>query len=767
MPANNAEKGSPVGSATHHRALAHSISAASTIPMMHMRQANLHPMGRAHKVAWERVAVAALVTVLLSLSALTSPTLQDFFTPVQIAFVWLGYASELAIIALVLLGVFTVIDHALGREQPLRLVLIAIVLLAASVVLALLLHSYYAGSFDHPVTPLRVSADALRWGLPATFLAAIAEAQRRACQLDSAACAAELARAQSEQADIEQEIALLHAQIEPHFLFNTLGNVRRLYRTKPQAGAEAIGSLMRYLQSALPQLRKRQATLGCELELVRAYLELFRVRMGTELRYSIDCEQTLLMTGFPPTLLVTLAENAIKHGIEPVGGGCIEVRAEQCGESMEVSVLDDGAGFGSAPSSGTGFGLVNIRRQLAALYGGRGRLVLKARHPRGASATVAIPLQAVSAAASTRPLSEHSVTGSEKQFPTGSFWVAFSHWLRAHPDAATMAALLAFAGPLTFFVGALSVMSAPTGANVTRLGLWWLAYGAVLCGLLLIAGYVWPASARRLGRASRVLISLGTASAVAVGTNVLTAGRADIVIDQGLAASVATMHVHGFVISLTMAMFYLAYAQRRADHEQAAERLAVAQAAQRNARRRTVRSRLQELQARIDPQTLFRMLDTVRIRYQSEPSTAERFLDELISFLRAALPPMSDTSSSVMREVELARCFVSLHSLSGSLGPVAAFDTEADAARARFPPGVLVPLLNSAIEAGATAVRITAARVNDTVHLKIQLDAAPSKSALERVRALLTELYLSAAAVWCDARQRGIQIAMTVPYERI
>jgi len=341
----------------------------------------------------QRLTVVALVTLLLSLSALMNPELLDFFTPAQIVRVWLLYVAELAVIAAALLATFTAMDRALPSTLPLRLSFIVGVLLAVSVALSLLLHVHYAGGFEHLPPAPRIVGDALRWGLPAVFLAAIDAVQQRAWHADMAAHAAELAHAQWEQGESEQQLALLQAQIEPHFLFNTLGNVRRLYRTQPGKGAEAIDSLLRYLESVLPQLRIRHASLGDELELVEAYLRLFALRMGPQLRYAIDCEPALRGAEFPPMLLVTLVENAIKHGIEPAGGGSVEVLVVRRGDVVEASVLDDGVGFGATASSGSGVGLVNIRRQLTARYSEHARLVLEAREPRGACATIAIPLQ--------------------------------------------------------------------------------------------------------------------------------------------------------------------------------------------------------------------------------------------------------------------------------------------------------------------------------------------------------------------------------------
>lgn len=345
-----------------------------------------------------RLAAVGLVTVLLSLGTLLSPALLDFFSPAEIALAWLEHLAELAVIAIALLAAFTVIEEALPRSMPLRLPFLCVVLLALSALLAVLLHAYYASGFEHLPPALRMFSDSLRWGLPAVFLALIADVHQRALHTDTAAHAAEIARAQLQQGESEQQLALLQAQIEPHFLFNMLANVRRLYRTRPEVGAEALGSLMRYLRTALPQLRSRRTSLGEEVAAVRAYLNLFQLRMGTQLSFSIDVDAVLNDAEFPPMLLITLVENAIKHGLEPAGGGHIEVRAIHGRNMLEVSVFDDGAGFGATASSGTGVGLVNVRRQLVARYENRARLALEGCEPRGARATIVIPLDSAQAA---------------------------------------------------------------------------------------------------------------------------------------------------------------------------------------------------------------------------------------------------------------------------------------------------------------------------------------------------------------------------------
>lgn len=364
------------------------------------RLAHLHSGGGyvarvVRALSWQRLAVVALVTILLSTRPLLAADMVDFFSSGEIAFLWIELFSEMALIAAALALGYTLLDEALPPRMPLRLVIVCAMLLGLSVVMTVLLYAYYAHGFHQLPPPLRLMSDSLRWGLPAVFLAVIADLHQRALQTDAAAHAEERSQAQLGRDETEQQLALLQAQIEPHFLFNVLGNVRQLYRTQPQAGASAIANLMRYLRAALPQLRSERAQLGNELELVRAYLGLFQVRMGARLSFSIQADQALHGVEFPPMLLITLVENAIKHGLEPNGrGGQVLVRAQRTGQLLEVAVLDDGAGFAAAASDGTGVGLANVRRQLAARYGSQAHLALGSRSPRGACATIVIPLRA-------------------------------------------------------------------------------------------------------------------------------------------------------------------------------------------------------------------------------------------------------------------------------------------------------------------------------------------------------------------------------------
>ncbi|MEP6609724.1 MAG: histidine kinase [Burkholderiaceae bacterium] len=341
----------------------------------------------------------------------------------------------------------------------------------------------------------------------------------------------------------------------------------------------------------------------------------------------------------------------------------------------------------------------------------------------------------------------------------------FAHWLQTHRGALAMAGLLAFAGPLTFFTGALSVMRVPTAANVAQLGFWWTLYGVSLwCGLV-VTGYGCGRLAERFGRVGRSGIWLLAACSAAALPNILTAGRATILMQQGVVYSMRTMQLRGFAFSLIMTLLYFAHLRRSRVHERAIARLAAAQAAQRHARLRIVQARLQEMQARIDPQILFDMLEAARRLYECDAARAERFLDELIMFLRAALPRLRTASSGLLREVELARAFVRLHALAGSTGLGMTIDVAPDAMHARFPPGVLLPLLDTAVASHTGPCQLKAARSSDGCRLVLTLGATPSEGSVARVQSLLMELYGASGKLDIERTTGAINIIVTVPYE--
>ena len=223
-------------------------------------------------------------------------------------------------------------------------------------------------------------------------------------KLAAARAQATLARAEAERhllskQAVEAELKLMQAQVEPHFLFNTLASVQFLTETDPPAANRLLGHLIAYLRAALPQLRASSTTLGKEVELCEAYLNILRTRIGSRLAFSIDVPAELRAHPFAPNLLISLVENAIKHGIEPsADGGTIEVRARRDGDKLTVEVADTGRGLVVTESpQGSGVGLANVRSRLERMYGEEARLELlapadEAGRPRpGVLARVTIP----------------------------------------------------------------------------------------------------------------------------------------------------------------------------------------------------------------------------------------------------------------------------------------------------------------------------------------------------------------------------------------
>ena len=208
----------------------------------------------------------------------------------------------------------------------------------------------------------------------------------------------ELNALESRVHEADLRLGVLQAQVEPHFLFNTLASVRALVRQDPAQAEATLDALVDFLRATIPKLREDRglhATLGQQLDLCSSYLALMQVRMGGRLTYDVRADEALRAAPFPPSLLITLVENAIKHGIEPrPGPGRIEIDAVRDGDALRVEVRDDGAGL--QPGLSTGVGLANVREQLAARYGARAAFVLSpAAEGRGVCAEIRVPLGSV------------------------------------------------------------------------------------------------------------------------------------------------------------------------------------------------------------------------------------------------------------------------------------------------------------------------------------------------------------------------------------
>ncbi|HMC17158.1 MAG TPA: histidine kinase [Albitalea sp.] len=199
-----------------------------------------------------------------------------------------------------------------------------------------------------------------------------------------------LERSTLERQALDARLRLLHAQIEPHFLFNTLANVQELVESGSPQAAPVLRNLIAYLRGAMPRLNDADATLGDEAELVHAYLALMLMRMPDRLRFTVDIPQALKGMHFPSMALLTLVENAVRHGVDPSEqGGAIEVgaRREASGDTV-VWVADSGVGMSEKTAAGTG--LTNLRARLKAVYGDAARLELLEHTPQGLRAQIVI-----------------------------------------------------------------------------------------------------------------------------------------------------------------------------------------------------------------------------------------------------------------------------------------------------------------------------------------------------------------------------------------
>ncbi len=222
-----------------------------------------------------------------------------------------------------------------------------------------------------------------------------------------AAQATETAEAESlKRQVVEARMAAMQAQVEPHFLFNTLASIDHLIETDPPRASQMQKNLIALLRASMPTMREASGgngngvrDLGRELAVIRPYLEILKVRMEERLTTEIAVPDGLLSAEFPPMMVQTLVENAIKHGLEPKAeGGHLAVKAEIVHGKLQVSVADTGLGFGRAATAGTGVGLANIRERLQLLYGNKASLTVAENPAGGTIVTVTVPYKSIEGA---------------------------------------------------------------------------------------------------------------------------------------------------------------------------------------------------------------------------------------------------------------------------------------------------------------------------------------------------------------------------------
>jgi len=195
---------------------------------------------------------------------------------------------------------------------------------------------------------------------------------------------------------VEARMAAMQAQVEPHFLFNTLASIDHLIETDPPRASIMQKNLIALLRASMPTMREANSggprDLGREMAVIRPYLEILKVRMEERLATRIEVPDGLLSAEFPSMMIQSLVENAIKHGLEPKPeGGELSIKAEIVHGKLNITVADTGLGFGKAATAGTGVGLANIRERLALLYGGKATLTVNENQPSGTVVAIAVP----------------------------------------------------------------------------------------------------------------------------------------------------------------------------------------------------------------------------------------------------------------------------------------------------------------------------------------------------------------------------------------
>ncbi len=334
---------------------------------------------------------AATIALLMSTQMLFQPFVWRDWSVGDIAVAWVAIARDRLVVALMIAAMLAGMgcDGRTGAGVPIARTVVAVLLGSALGELALML----LGDGDDRPDVASMLGRVLRWGIVAGAAALTLHLWRSRADLAAQAEEARIEEAQARRLAASVQTEMLQRQIEPHFLFNTLGTIRSLRDSDPGHGQHLLSRLLDYMSATLSCADGQQSTLGDEIKLVLAYLDLCASRMQGRLTVRCDAAAELAGCGIPPLILATLAENAIKHGIFPRQGGEITIGARVRDGVLEVALDDDGVGL--TGEMGHGLGLTNIAERLRLIYGPSAQLRLFARQPCGTRAVVSIPRPAV------------------------------------------------------------------------------------------------------------------------------------------------------------------------------------------------------------------------------------------------------------------------------------------------------------------------------------------------------------------------------------
>ena len=335
------------------------------------------------EITFKRVTISIVLAVMVA--AVLNP---HFLTPFPVLL------GRMLVISMLLLLTFTLAGRWRVPGVPRWLAQVVAVVIAAPAATLIVYVPALAGA--NPADPMEREARIMGFVMITTTVLAVAPLlalgalyRERDAQARNQALRFELEKSALEKQALDARLKLLHAQIEPHFLFNTLGNIQALVESGSDQAAPVLKSLIEYLRAAVPRLSDAEATLGREASLVRAYLELMHMRMPDRLRFAIEIPAALAELRFPAMALLTLVENAIRHGIDPAEqGGTLEVRAWRDADvgAVHVAVSDTGVGLRENATPGTG--LANLRERLKGFYGASAQVELAEVQPHGVRAEI-------------------------------------------------------------------------------------------------------------------------------------------------------------------------------------------------------------------------------------------------------------------------------------------------------------------------------------------------------------------------------------------
>jgi two-component sensor histidine kinase len=339
-------------------------------------------------LSWRRLRVALIASIILGLMA----SLTSQVTPIP---VWIARAFTVAIGAVLAFGLCERWPAALPPRLA-RWVLQLAAIVVATPVGTFIAYWWTTGDFYFLHDQMRQVGFAILCFMGILFgpwIALAAMIRQRDAFAREQALSFQLERSELERQAVDARLRLLQAQVQPHFLFNTLANVRALVRTGSPQAEGVLDSLIAYLRASVPHLDERTTTFAQELQLVRAYLELMHMRMPDRMQFTVHAEPGVEDLRCPPMTLMTLVENAVRHGIDPSEeGGRIDVGVMERQGRCIARVTDTGIGM-QATTHGLGTGLSTLKERLQLVFGGDARLTLSVLVPHGVSAEVEFPAQ--------------------------------------------------------------------------------------------------------------------------------------------------------------------------------------------------------------------------------------------------------------------------------------------------------------------------------------------------------------------------------------